>query len=190
MSAPHRILLGVSGASGMPYALALARALAANPGIELHVTVSGGAREVLRQECGSDPAGIEALAHTVHPVEHVGAPPASGSYPLAAMVVCPCSMASLAAIATGVGSNLIHRAADVCLKERRKLVLVTREMPLSRIHLRNMLSVTEAGAVVCHASPGFYHAPKTVDDLVRQVACRVLDALGVENSLAPRWGVE
>jgi 4-hydroxy-3-polyprenylbenzoate decarboxylase len=119
-----------------------------------------------------------------------GAAPASGSAKSAGMVICPCSMGTLASIAAGVSRSLVERAADVALKERRPLVLVPRETPLSAIHLENMLRVTRAGAVVMPAAPGFYHRPKTIDELVDFIVARVLDHLHVENTLAPRWGTE
>ena len=120
-------------------------------------------------------------------VGDIAAPVASGSFQAAGMAVAPCSMGTLARIATGASTNLIERAADVMIKERRKLVLVPREAPLSEIHLRNMLAVTRAGAEILPASPGFYHGPRTIDDLVDFVAGRILDRLGVENSLMRRW---
>ncbi len=125
---------------------------------------------------------------TVFDDDDRGARPASGSARWAGMVICPCSMATLAAVALGTSRSLIERAADVALKERRRLVLVPRETPLSRVHLKNMLRVTEAGATVLPASPGFYHSPSDVEDLVRFVVARILDQLGVDNSVAPRWG--
>jgi 4-hydroxy-3-polyprenylbenzoate decarboxylase len=117
-----------------------------------------------------------------------GAAPASGSALSAGMVICPCSMGTISAIAVGASRSLVERAADVVLKERRRLVLVPRESPYSAIHLENMLTLTRAGAVVLPASPGFYHRPATIDDLVDFIVARVLDQLGVEHSLVPRWG--
>jgi 4-hydroxy-3-polyprenylbenzoate decarboxylase len=119
-----------------------------------------------------------------------GAAPASGSALTAGMVICPCSMGTVSAIAVGASRSLVERAADVALKERRRLILVPRETPYSAIHLENMLALTRAGAVVLPASPGFYHRPETIDDLVNFVVARVLDHLGVEHSLVPRWGSE
>jgi 4-hydroxy-3-polyprenylbenzoate decarboxylase len=117
----------------------------------------------------------------------ISAPLASGSFPIEAMVVVPCSMGSLAAIAQGCGRNLIHRAADVCLKERRRLILVPREMPLSRIHLSNMLAVADAGGIILPPMPGFYHHPQSVDDLVDFVVARILSQLGFAQDLVPQW---
>ena len=134
-----RIIVGVSGASGMPLALCLLRHLAALPDVESHLILSPGAHAVLEAECGLAPSTLHALADVSHDAACLGAAPASGSWEHDGMVVCPCSMSSLASIATGAGTNLLHRAADVTLKERRPLILVPRESPLSRIHLRNML---------------------------------------------------
>lgn len=183
----HRIVFAVTGASGMPLAVTLLRALATTPDTEVHLIVSDAAREVLQLESGMDVATLTSLAHAVHPAASYGAPPASGSWQHDGMIVCPCSMASLAAIAHGTGTNLIHRAADVTLKERRPLVLVTRETPLSRVHLVNMLAATEAGATVMPPSPGFYNGPSTVQDLLDHLAGRVLDQLRIPHSLGARW---
>lgn len=187
MTETRRIVLAVSGASGMPYALTLARALAAAPGVQTHLILSDAARVVLARESDATPADLAALAHTTHDAANFAAPPSSGSWRHAGMVVCPCSMATLAAIASGAGTNLIHRAADVTLKERRPLVLVTRETPLSRIHLENMLRATDAGATILPASPGFYHRPASVQDLADQLCGRILDTLGIAHSLSRPW---
>jgi len=184
----RRIVLAVTGASGMPYALTLARALAATPGVELHCIVSNAARTVLEVETDEGPDAFAGLATRSYGQDDLAAPPASGSWQHAGMVVCPCSMASLAAVARGLGTNLIHRAADVCLKERRPLVLVPRETPLSRIHLENMLAAHAAGAHIVPACPGFYHKPKTIQDLCGHLAARVLDLLAIPHDLCPRWG--
>lgn len=183
-----RIVLGVSGASGMEYALALARHLAAVPGLSVHGIISAGARQVLEHECVGYGAELETYFQYVYAVDNVAAPPASGSWHHDGMVICPCSMASLAAIAQGVGTHLLHRAADVCLKERRPLVLVVRETPLSAVHLRNMLRAHQAGAIIMPACPGFYHQPRTLDDIVRHFAGRVMEQLGLPHTLYARWG--
>jgi 4-hydroxy-3-polyprenylbenzoate decarboxylase len=183
-----RIVLAVTGASGMPYALTLARALAAAPGVELCCIVSNAARTVLEIESDADPDAFAGLAVRAWDQDDLAAPPASGSWQHAGMVVCPCSMASLAAIARGLGSNLIHRAADVCLKERRPLVLVPRETPLSRVHLENMLTAHAAGAHIVPACPGFYHRPQSVQDLCDHLAARILDLLSIPHELCARWG--
>lgn len=185
MPETKRILLAVTGASGMPYAATLARTLGGMPGIELHMIVSDAARKVMALEHGAE--SMEAHAHNIHDQGNIGAPPASGSWTHHGMVVCPCSMASLAAIASGLGSNLIHRAADVTLKERRPLVLVPRETPLSRIHLENMLRAHAAGAFIVPASPGFYNGPQSIQDLVDHLCARILDQLHLPHSLSKRW---
>lgn len=171
----------------MPYVPLLLDALK-RAGVQTHCIVSDAARLVLKQETDirlEDLAGSCQAMYTQH---DLAAGPASGSWRHEGMVVCPCSMASLAAIANGLGSNLIHRAADVTLKEGRKLVLVPRETPLSAIHLENMLRARRAGAVILPPAPGFYHRPQSIEDLLEQVAGRILDQLGVAHELGPRWG--
>jgi flavin prenyltransferase len=185
-SAPNRIVLAVTGASGMLYARTLAGFL--HETCELTLIVSNAAWLVWDQETGSSPQDLKNLARHCYTQHDLAAPPASGSWQHQGMVVCPCSMASLAAIANGLGSNLIHRAADVTLKECRKLILVPRETPCNAIHLRNMLAASQAGAVIMPASPGFYHRPRSIQDLVDQFAARILDALGMEHGRALRWG--
>jgi len=188
MSHSRRIILAVTGASGMEYARGLARALSAVPGIELHGIVSDAARQVFRHELGADLAELDAYFHVMHAADNIAAAPASGSWAHSGMVVCPCSMASLAAIATGVGSNLIHRAADVTLKERRPLILVPRETPLNEIHLKNMLRAHRAGALIMPPCPGFYHRPESLEDLAAQFTGRVMEQLGLPHDLYTRWG--
>jgi 4-hydroxy-3-polyprenylbenzoate decarboxylase len=183
-----RIILGVSGASGVEYAFRLARALTAVPGLELHGIVSEGAQEVLRHEGRRTMQELTGCFHVTHDCRRLAAPPASGSWAHSGMIVCPCSMSSLAAIAGGVGTNLLHRAADVTLKERRPLILVPRETPLSEIHLRNMLRAHRAGAVIMPPCPGFYHRPQSIDDLLDQFVGRVLEQLGLPHDLYTRWG--
>ncbi|MHC1701836.1 MAG: UbiX family flavin prenyltransferase [Humidesulfovibrio sp.] len=187
-----RIILAVTGASGPQYALAVARALNGRADVELHLILSEAAKKVIALEADFRPEDLIALAHTSYDEKNIAAGPASGSWRHAGMIVCPCSMASLGAIAHGLGTNLIHRAADVALKEGRKLVLVTRETPLNLIHIKNMLAAKEAGADIVPASPGFYHKPKTIDDLVNHLAGRILDQfsdqLGIDNTLFTRWG--
>lgn len=184
----RRILLAVTGASGPQYAFALARALSGRQDIELHLILSEAARKVIGLEADFAPDELAALAHKTYSEKDIAAGPASGSWLHAGMIVCPCSMASLAAIAQGFGTNLIHRAADVTLKEGRRLVLVPRETPLNLIHIKNMLAAKQAGADIVPASPGFYHKPRTIEDLVNHLAGRVLDQLGVEHNLFTRWG--
>jgi 4-hydroxy-3-polyprenylbenzoate decarboxylase len=184
---PRRIIVAISGASGAVYGVRLLQVLLDTPGIESHLVVSSAGWRNVQAEHGLQRADIEALAHHVHDVADVGASIASGSFPCSGMVVAPCSMRALAAIAHGLSDNLITRAADVVLKERRRLVLMVRESPLSLIHLRNMVSATEAGAIICPPIPAFYLRPQSVDDIVDFSVARVLDLLDVPHTLAARW---
>jgi 4-hydroxy-3-polyprenylbenzoate decarboxylase len=190
------IVMAITGASGAPYAVRLLEALvAAERGIWLIVSSHG--LRLLQTELDID--SVDALRNRIGATDwrkHVtvyedadrGARPASGSARTAGMVVCPCSMGTLSAISVGASRSLVERAADVTLKERRRLVLVPRETPLSAIHLQNMLRLSRAGATILPAAPGFYHKPQTVDDLVDFIVARVLDQLDVEHSLVKRWG--
>lgn len=187
---PRRIVVAISGASGAVYGVRLLQALAAAGGIETHLVVSEAGWRNLRHELDYDPQRLHALADRVHDIADVGAVIASGSFRAAAMAIAPCSMRTLAAVAHGLGDNLITRAADVMLKERRRLVLLARESPLHLVHLRNMATVTEMGAVVCPPVPAFYLRPQTVQDIVDQAVARVLDLLDVPHALAPRWAGE
>ncbi len=197
--------VAITGASGAAYAVRLLDVLLA-AGREVYLTISPAGAAVLRHELGRNldleafrPAyllgaerGDRPRTGVLHYCHHqdLMAPIASGSFLTDGMVVCPCSGGTLAAIAHAMGTNLIHRAAEVHLKERRKLILVPRETPLSLPQLDNMKRASEAGAVVLPASPGFYHAPKSIADLVDFVVGRICDQLGVEQSLIPRWGME
>ena len=195
MSATPPIVVGITGASGAPYAVRLLQALtAAHRPVSLIVSKYG--MRLLATEAGiesmdalGDAVGIDAWASYVEVFSNDdrGAAPASGSSRTAGMLVCPCSMGTLSAIAVGASRSLIERAADVTLKEQRKLVLVPRETPLSAIHLGNMLRLTRAGAVMMPAAPGFYHRPKEISDLVDFMVARMLDQLGVEQTLVARW---
>ena len=194
-----RIFLGVTGASGAPYAEGILRALV-TAGCELGICASAAGVEVLATELYGDASlprdevlrrfvGDEADGRvTVYAIDDWRSPYASGSAQVDAYVVCPCSMSTVGTLATGAMANLIHRAASVALKERRKLVLVPRETPLSAIHLRGLTTLHEAGAVILFAAPGFYHGAETVQDLVDFVVARCLDQLGIENDLIRRWG--
>jgi 4-hydroxy-3-polyprenylbenzoate decarboxylase len=187
------VVLAITGASGAPYAVRLLDVLARNKvPVELIITSHGW--RLLETESGitSDPALRDATGGdwstvTVHPDNDRGAPPASGSHRTAGMVICPCSMGTVSAIAQGSSRSLVERAADVMLKERRRLILVPRETPLSLVHLRNLVSVTEAGAVVIPAAPGFYHRPTSIDHLVDFIVQRILDQLQLDIPIAPRW---
>lgn len=174
-------VVGVTGASGACYARRLLEVLCRDA--KVHVIVSDVAAQIAVHE-GVSLAGFNA---TYHQNDKLFASIASGSHKYDGMVVIPCSAKTLAAVASGYADNLITRTADVCLKEGRKCILVTREMPLSKIHLKNMLAAEEAGATIMPASPGFYHKPKTIDDLVDMVVARVLDHLDVEHDLIQRW---
>jgi 4-hydroxy-3-polyprenylbenzoate decarboxylase len=185
--APWRIIVGISGASGAVYGVRLLQVLFEVPGVQTHLVVSDAGWRNVAQEHGMQRAAVEALAHTVHDVRDVGAAIASGSFQCSGMVVAPCSMRTLAAVAHGLSDNLLTRAADVVLKERRRLVLMVRESPLHLVHLRNMVSVTEMGAIVCPPLPGFYLRPQTVDDIVDFSVARVLDLLDVPHTLTARW---
>ncbi|MDP3759419.1 MAG: UbiX family flavin prenyltransferase [Ramlibacter sp.] len=187
MSDPRRIIVAISGASGAVYGARLLQVLRETPGIETHLVVSDAGWRNVEHEQDLGRAAIEALAHRVHDVHDVGASIASGSFRCSGMVIAPCSMRTLAAVAHGLGDNLITRSADVMLKERRRLVLMVRESPLNLAHLRNMASVTEMGAIVCPPLPAFYTRPRTVADIVDSSLARVLDLLDVQHSLSLRW---
>ena len=185
--APQRIIVGISGASGAIYGVRLLQVLRECPGTESHLVVSDAGWLTLRHELGIGADALRPLVHTLHDASHIGAAPASGSFRCAAMVIAPCSMRTLAAIAHGLSDNLVTRAADVMLNERRRLVLMARETPLHLTHLRNMVSVTEMGAIVCPPMPAFYLKPETVDDIVNASVARVLDLLDVPHDASPRW---
>src|SRR3954468_12898500 len=193
-----RVFLGITGASGAPYAARLLEALAA-AGCEIGLCASRAGIEVLATELYGDArlSADETLARLVEPVRDTvklyderdwHAPYASGSAKVDAYVICPCSMGTLGTIASGSMQNLIHRAASVAIKEERRLIVMPRETPLSAIHLRNMLTLREAGATILFLAPGFYHGAETVEDLVDFVVGRALDQLGLENTLTKRWG--
>lgn len=186
-SRPKRVIVAISGASGAVYGVRLLETLRTLGGVETHLTVSKAGWLNVQQELDRDRAQVEALADGVYPVEQVGAAMASGSFQCDAMVIAPCSMRTLGAVAHGLSDNLITRAADVMLKERRRLILMVRETPLNLAHLRNMTSVTEMGAIVFPPVPAFYHRPQTVAELVDHTVSRVLDLLGVAQPDAPRW---
>jgi 4-hydroxy-3-polyprenylbenzoate decarboxylase len=185
---PRRIVVAITGATGAIYGVQLLRRLAAVPGVETHLVISDAATLTLHQEVGLQRRDVEALAHVVHRNRDIGAAIASGSFQTAGMVIAPCSMKTLAAVAHGLSDNLIARAADVVLKERRRLILMVRETPFNLAHLRNMTAVTEMGGIVFPPLPSFYHRPATIDEMVDHTTARVMDLLGVTNALAPRWG--
>ena len=185
--APRRIVVGISGASGAVYGVRLLQALQGMAGVESHLVVSDAGWRTLRHELALAPAAVQALADVAHELDDVGAAIASGSFAAHGMVVAPCSMRTLAAIAQAQSDNLLTRAADVMLKERRRLVLLTRESPLHLGHLRNMVAATELGAIVGPPVPAFYQRPGTVDEIVLHSVARALDLLGLPHDLAPRW---
>jgi 4-hydroxy-3-polyprenylbenzoate decarboxylase len=184
-----RYIFALTGASGMPYALTLLEILFQLAKTEIHIIISEAATEVFSLETEISLDFLQ-QAHAIYSQYDIGAPPASGSWKHRGMIICPCSMATLAAICHGMGDTLIHRAADVTLKEQRQLVLVPRETPLHQIHLQNMLSLVQAGATLIPACPGFYHKPQHIQEMINFVAARVLDHLDIEHNLAPRWKEE
>jgi 4-hydroxy-3-polyprenylbenzoate decarboxylase len=193
------VFLGITGASGAPYAARLVRALAES-GSEVGVCISESGFKVIATELYGDDSlpreeildrfldGVDGVA--VYAERDYTSPYASGSAKVDGYIICPCSMATAGTIAAGAMANLIHRAASVALKEDRKLILVPRETPLSTIHLENLLRLRRAGAVVLFAAPGFYNSPQTIDDLIDFVVGRCLDQVGIENKLTQRWGQE
>ena len=194
MPASRRITVAITGASGAVYAQRLIQSLVA-AGVHVHLIVSDLGRRLLADELDMTTVDLDALAggagkgRAITPLAYrdVGASVASGSYQTEGMVIIPCSNNKLAEFAHGLGDNLISRAVQVCLKERRKVVVVHREMPLGLIELRNMVALAEAGAILCPANPGWYTRPQTVDDVVNMVVGRVLDLLNVEHQLHARW---
>lgn len=182
-----RIVLAMTGASGAQYGLALLEELNRLE-VETHLIISKWAKQTITFETGQDPEKVISMACRYYQLEDMTAGPASGSFKHQGMVVAPCSMKTLAAIAAGYADNLINRAADVSIKERRPLVLLTRETPLSPIHLENMLKLARLGVVIMPPVPAMYNRPATLEDIIKQTTSRVLDALGIENNLAPRWG--
>lgn len=185
---PRRLIVAITGATGAVYGVRLVQILRAVPGVETHLLISPAGVMNLQHELDMGKAEVEAFAHVVHNVRDIGATIASGSFASHAMVVAPCSMRTLAAVAHGLSDNLITRAADVTLKERRKLVLMVRETPLNLAHLRNMTAVTEMGGIIFPPVPGFYQKPQSVAQLVDHTVGRVLDLIDVPQTLAPSWG--
>lgn len=181
-----RLVIGMSGASGVIYGVRLLQVLK-DFNIETHLIMTNSAKEILRLETDYQVHEVEALASKSYNINDIAAPMASGSFKFDAMVIVPCSMKTLAGIATGYASNLLLRAADVALKEHRPLILVIRETPLNIIHIRNMLIAAKAGAIILPAMPGFYHNPKTIQDMIDFIVGKILDQLGLEHNLYERW---
>lgn len=181
-----RIIVGITGASGAAYALALLRALQLTEH-EVHCIVSDYGWKVLAHECDAGEQLVRPFVSELYPNDDIAARLASGSFRADAMAVVPCSMRSLAAIASGLADNLICRAADVMLKERKNLVLAVRETPLNAVHLENMLKLARLGVSIMPVCPGFYHKPQRIEDLTSMMAGRILDSLGIDNACFPRW---
>lgn len=184
---PKHLTVAITGATGAIHGVRLLEMLRETGGVHTHLVVTAAGWMNLEQELDRPRKEIEALADEVHGPREVGASIASGSFPVSAMVVATCSMRTLAAIALGLSDNLVTRAADVMLKERRRLVLMPREAPLNLAHLRNMVSVTEMGAIVYPPVPAFYHRPETLAQMVDHTCGRVLELLGVDQRYTPRW---
>lgn len=184
-----RLVVGISGASGAVYAVRLLQVLHALPGIDTHLVMSGAARRTMTLETDFSVEEVRSLATHVHPFNDIAAPIASGSFQTSGMVVIPCSMKTLSGIASSYSANLLLRAADVTLKDRRRLVLVPRETPLHLGHLELMVRATQIGAIVFPPVPAFYHRPTQISEIVDQTVGRVLGLLGVEppKELAPAW---
>lgn len=186
---PKRVVLGVSGASGAGIAIRIGELLGAMPGLEVHLVVSEAAEQTLAHEVGNGALRqLEGIVTCRHQIRDIGAPIASGSFKTAGMIIAPCSMRTMSAIAAGIADNLLTRAADVHLKERRRLALIVRESPLHLGHLRAMVSVTEYGAIVAPAVPAFYLQPAMVSDIIDQIARRAIDLLSLDApALATPW---
>ncbi len=186
MSDPMRLVVGISGASGVIYGVRLLEALKPLP-VETHLVMTRTAEVTLAHETDLKVAAVEKLADVVHGADDLAAAVSSGSFRTLGMIVAPCSMRSLGEIATGISSNLLTRAADVVLKERRKLVLLVRETPLHAIHLRNMATLAEMGAIIAPPVPAFYNRPKTLDDVIDHTVGRVLDLFDLDTGKVKRW---
>jgi 4-hydroxy-3-polyprenylbenzoate decarboxylase len=182
----RRLIVGITGATGAIFGIRLLEALRATD-VETHLVVSKWAQQTIEHETGYTTRQVRELASVVHEPANMGAAIASGSFLTSGMVVIPCSMRSVAAIAHGFSEHLIHRAADVVLKERRRLVLVAREMPLSDIHLENLLKLSRMGATIMPPMPAFYNQPRTIDDLIDHVVARVFDQFAIPAPFARRW---
>ena len=189
MTRPRRLIVGLTGASGSIYGIRLLERLR-EAGVESHLVLSRWGARTLLHETAYSREQVEALADVTYAPADMGAAISSGSFRTDGMIVVPCSAKTLASIAHGVGENLVHRAADVVLKERRRLVLVVREAPLSDIHLENMLKLSRTGAVILPPMPAFYTHPRTLDDVVEHTVGRILDQFGIEMRGAPRWAGE
>lgn len=186
----RRIILGITGASGAIFGLRVLEGLRAAGDVEIHLVVTKWGQQTLEHETGLAIKDVRALAHHVHPAGEMGAAIASGSFQTDGMIVAPCSMRTVAALALGFGDSLVHRAAEVVLKEKRRLVIVPRETPLTEVHLDNMLRLARMGVIVLPPVPAFYNHPQSIDDMVDHIAARVLDQFGVAAPRAKRWSGE
>jgi 4-hydroxy-3-polyprenylbenzoate decarboxylase len=184
----QRLIVGITGASGAIYGIRLLEVLRGHGEIETHLVMTKPAERTITQETGYGVADVQAMASVVHTVANIGASIASGSFLTLGMAVAPCSIHTVSAIAACIADNLLLRAADVVLKEGRKLVLLVRETPLHTGHLRSMLAAAEAGAVIMPPVPAFYHRPRTLEQVVDHTVGRVLDRFGIAHDLSPRWG--
>lgn len=184
---PQRLVIAITGATGAVYGVRLLQHLRSIENVETHLVVSDAAVLTLHQETGLQRKEVEALADVVHKQNNIGASIASGSFQADGMVIAPCSMKTLASVAHGLSDNLIARAADVMLKERRRLILMVRETPFNLAHLRNMTAVTEMGGIIFPPLPSFYHKPQSIDEMVDHTVARVIDLFGICHNLAPRW---
>jgi len=186
----RRIIVGITGASGAIFGVRVLEGLRAAAGIEIHLVVTKWGQQTLEHETGLAIRDVRALADHVHPAGEMGANIASGSFPTDGMIIAPCSMRSVAAMALGFGDSLVHRAAEVVMKEKRRLVIVPRESPLSEVHLDNLLRLARMGVSVLPPMPAFYNHPQSIDDIVDHVVARVLDQFGVVAPRAKRWDGE
>ncbi|MCB1882718.1 MAG: UbiX family flavin prenyltransferase [Geminicoccaceae bacterium] len=184
----RRVIVAITGASGAVYGVRLLERLRDVPGVETHLVVTKAGGLTLKAECGLAPGSLAPLADHVHSPGNLGAPIASGSFRVHGMIVAPCSIRTASAIATGLTDDLVSRAADVVLKERRRLVVAVRETPLHQGHLETLLKLARLGATVFPAVPGFYHRPATLDDVIDQTVMRLLDQIDIHTEAQPRWG--
>ena len=181
------LVIGITGASGVIYGIRLLEVLSTNKEVETHLIISEAGEQIIKDETSWDIKKVKALANVCYDNYDIGSRLSSGSFKRDGMVIAPCSMKTLSALANSYTDNLITRAADVILKERKKLVLLARETPLHLGHLRNMVKVTEMGAIIMPPVPAFYHKPKTINDLINYTTGRVLDLFDIQHNLAPRW---
>jgi 4-hydroxy-3-polyprenylbenzoate decarboxylase len=187
MPEPRRLIIALSGSTGPHYGVRLLEVLRQHTSVETHLILTGAARKTIEYEMDRDPETVAALAHHVHDEHNIASALASGTFVTDGMVVAPCSIKTLSAITHSFNDTLVVRAADVCLKERRRLVLVVRETPLHAGHLRLMLQATESGAVILPPMPAFYHGPKTVGDIIDHTVVKILDQFGIHLDVIRRW---